>query len=151
MWALSLTCELGWEVRGVSVCSLKCMPLFRESDRTGGTSSPTRHLWPPTVLLARVGGWLCQVNFVKIKAWDKLCTLGPFGLKNSKCAFPWWGLVLEIEEKKTCFGKILTMITMWERGKFLSATSSDYNVIFFYHETFTECWYIQTYYLSIFC
>lgn len=69
---------------------------------------------------ARMGGCLCQVNFVIIKALDRLYTLGPFGLKNLKCAFPWWGLCLEIEEKKTCFGKIL--MTVREQGKCLSAT-----------------------------
>lgn len=92
---------------------------------------------------ARMGDCLCQVNFVIIKALDRLYTLGPFGLKNLKCAFPWWGLCLEIEEKKTCFGKIL--ITVWEQGKCLSATTSDYGTY-----SFISADTCQTYYLALF-
>lgn len=81
-----------------------------------------------SVPLARLGGGLCQVDFVTIKTADKLYTLGPFGLKSSKCAFPWWGLCLEIEERKMCFGKIL--MSMGAR-EVLSATSSDYGIYSF--------------------
>lgn len=92
---------------------------------------------------ARMGGCLCQVNFVIIKALDRLYTLGPFGLKNLKCAFPWWGLCLEIEEKKTCFGKIL--VTVWEQGKCLSATTSGYGTY-----SLMSAYICQTYHVALF-
>lgn len=105
----------------MSMCSLMCMPLLE--------SLPQGTCDLPQCCSCQSGRLVVPGSFCSNQSTGQGCALGPFGLKNSKCAFPWWGLYLEIYGKKSCFGKIL--MTVWEQGKFLSATSSSYVIYSF--------------------
>lgn len=146
LWALPLARELGGEVRDVGRYSLMRASSGSPTGPVVHTCALTRHLWLSQCCSCQTG-YLCQVNSVTVKALDKLYTRGPFGLRNSKCAFPWWGLCLEIEEKKTCFGKIL--MNVWEQGKSLSATSCDYGTYSFIRYLMSA-YICQTHYLALF-
>lgn len=96
---LSWACELGGEVGDMSLRSPACIAhcvraSLWESDFTRGTSAPTSHLQPPAVLL--LPGW--DIGCAKsVLLWSKHWT--HFDLKTQNCAFPWWGLGLEIRRK----------------------------------------------------
>lgn len=99
-----LTCELGGEVRDE-----RCEHVLTHVHASSGSltrlvARPVAYLPQDTYDLPQCcsrpsGGWLCQVNFVTIKALDKLCALGHFGLKTQNVFFPGGDYVLKLRGK----------------------------------------------------